>query len=87
MTSHSGEKRHFKMALTNGNDMEQVVDTLDALPDADAEVPTVVIGRTTKGFGLDFMENVPAWHAGSVDDALLQECIHKLDQRFGKKEG
>lgn len=71
----------------DGNDMGQVVDVLDALPDADAEVPTVVIGRTTKGYGLDFMENVPAWHAGSVDDELLQECLDKLDQRFMKKEG
>jgi transketolase len=43
-----------------------------ALTEAGTARPRLVVARTTKGRGVDFMENVTAWH--SVADAeLLRE--------------
>lgn len=43
--------------IADGNDMAQVVDAFDHLPDGDSEIPTVVIANTIK-------ENIsPLWSA------------------------
>ena len=44
----------------NGNCMEEVVEALDNIPDADSDVPTVIIGHPIKGYGVSFMEGTPA---------------------------
>ena len=43
----------------NGNDMEEIINCLDNLPDVYSEKPTVVISHTIKGKGVSFMENQP----------------------------
>lgn len=36
--------------------------------------PSVIIAKTIKGKGVDFMENQPQWHYGSVDSALAEKA-------------
>lgn len=45
----------------DGNNMEQLVQLLDRLPD-DPERPHLVVARTVKGKGVSFMENNASWH-------------------------
>lgn len=66
----------------NGNNMEEITNCLDNLPDVDSEKPTVVISHTIKGKGVSFMENQPRWHAGKITDEELKESIDELNNSF-----
>ncbi len=41
--------------------------------------PSCLIAHTTKGKGVDFMENQLAWHYRSPNAALLEQAIHSLE--------
>ncbi|MGO1848133.1 MULTISPECIES: transketolase [unclassified Microbacterium] len=63
----------------DGHDMSQLVSAIDDLPDADSDVPTVLICETVKGKGVDFMERNLAWHAGSLNPTDLERALTALD--------
>ena len=42
--------------------------------------PIVVIAHTTKGKGVDYMENKVEWHYRSPDEALLAEALRQLGE-------
>jgi transketolase len=48
-------------------DGHNFVDILNALKEKDPNKPLVLIAETTKGKGVDFMENNPKWHHGGID--------------------
>ena len=48
--------------LADGNDMEQIIDAIDSLPEPASEIPTLVACHTVKGHGVDFMAGNPDWH-------------------------
>lgn len=62
----------------DGHDMSALVAAIDSLPDVDDERPTVVIGNTIKGKGVDFMERNLAWHAGSLGSGDLTRALASL---------
>ena len=65
----------------NGNCMEEVVNALDNIPDADSDVPTVIIGHTIKGYGVSFMEGKAEWHHGMLTDPeLLKKALEDVRQ-------
>jgi len=68
----------------DGNSIRELVDAVDTLPDPGSDRPTVVIGQTVKGKGVDFMENVPAWHAGTIDSTTLAAACRELDAARGR---
>jgi transketolase len=63
----------------DGHDIRALTEVVDALPGTASSKPTAVIARTTKGKGVEFMENKYKWHAGTVDEETLQECYARLD--------
>lgn len=67
-----------------GNNIEALVDIFNKLPDPDSEKPTIIIAKTVKGKGVECMENNAAWHAGSISEELMNECIAKLDDKVSK---
>lgn len=69
----------------NGNEMKEVISSLDKLPLPDSETPTIIIAHTTKGKGVSFMENQIRWHAGKISDEQLEEIILKLNEDFDKR--
>lgn len=69
----------------DGNNMEQIINCLDNLPDPNCDIPTVVIAHTIKGKGVYFMENQRRWHAGKISDDQLKECIDQLNLAFNKR--
>ena len=43
-----------------------------------SENPSLIIANTIKGKGVTFMENVPKWHHGGIDDLKLQIALNEL---------
>jgi transketolase len=77
----------WNVVTVDGNDIEALVDAVDHLPATDSLKPTVIIGQTVKGKGVSFMENQPAWHAGTVDADTLATINTQLDSaRASEKE-
>lgn len=74
--------------IEDGNDMAQVVDALDSLPESGSDVPTMIISNTVKGKYIFFMERQIKWHAGSLNEADLKAALADLDAAYAKqKEG
>jgi transketolase len=62
----------------DGHSMTEIVDLLDALPEASSSTPTVVIAATVKGHGISFMENNVGWHAGLLSDDDYQQAVEEI---------
>lgn len=71
----------------DGNNMEAVINSLDNLQDPDGVQPVILICHTTKGCGVDFMENSVQWHAGRITKEQYEDSIDKLQKRFEEKWG
>lgn len=71
----------------NGNNMCEILATLDNLPAADSSVPTILVCHTTKGCGVDFMENSVRWHAGKISAEQFEKAAVELQEKFEKKWG
>ena len=71
--------------IEDGNDMNQIVEALDRLPDSDGEVPTVVLANTVKGKHISFMERQIKWHAGSLNETDLKTALTDLDKVMEKQ--
>ena len=63
----------------NGNDVEELVTTLNELP-YESNKPNVIIARTTKGKGISFMENTVKWHHKVPNDHDYQAALKELAQ-------
>lgn len=46
----------------DGNNMEQILNTLEEIRESPAKKPHVIVAKTVKGKGVSFMENVCGWH-------------------------
>ena len=62
----------------DGHDVAALRDVLKACRTA-AGAPKVVLMRTTKGKGVSFMENQPAWHGAIVTDELYEKALAELE--------
>lgn len=72
----------WNVVTVDGHDVAALVDAVDALPPADSDRPTVVIGQTVKGKGVGFMEHTTKWHSGQIDDETLEQCYAELTERY-----
>ena len=61
----------------DGHSMEDIVDTLDALP-LNPQRPTALIAHTVKGKGVSFAEDTYLWHSNSVNDEIYARAIAEL---------
>ncbi len=67
----------------DGNDMQSVLETFAKLPDPDYTAirkPMAIISHTTKGKGVDFMENTWKWHGGGIAKQQLDEALASLEK-------
>jgi transketolase len=65
----------FRVFCCDGHDLGEICGALDAALDPAAEKPAVVIASTIKGKGVDFMENRPEWHYGSIDTEMFAQAL------------
>ncbi len=47
--------------------------------------PCVIIAHTVKGKGVDYMENVAAWHYGGLDADKARKAVESIDRMYGGK--
>jgi len=67
----------------DGHDVAVVKSTLDTLPDPSGEQPVVIIARTRKGHGVEFMEKQPqAWHLGLLNPEQHADVVAEITARM-----
>ena len=65
----------------DGHNIEQIIGTLDSLPNHVRGKPTMIIADTVKGKGVSFMEGRFEWHGGAPNDEQLAQALEELGSR------
>jgi transketolase len=63
----------------DGHDFDEICGAVDAALD-EKDRPTVIIARTIKGKGIDFMENQAVWHYAGLDEAMRDQALEALQK-------
>ena len=71
----------------DGNDLEQVIDTFENLPDVDSDKPTMIVAHTVKGKGVSFLTNSAPAHHIAIDDAQLEAALAEVDAAYESSKG
>lgn len=72
------------ISLEKGNDMDEVVATLNlAKTFVGKEKPIVILMKTEMGKGIDFMEGSHEWHGIAPNDDQLQKALAQLPETLG----
>ncbi len=69
----------FDTYKIDGNSMEEIVDTLDAIRAAKNGKPKFILGKTVKGKGVSYMENQCGWHGKAPNKAEYEQAIAELN--------
>jgi transketolase len=68
----------------NGNDMDEVVATLESAVSMTGKgKPIAIIMRTIMGKGVEFMENDHNWHGVAPNDEQLKKALEQLPETLG----
>jgi transketolase len=68
----------------NGNDMEDVISTLQQAKDATGKgQPICILMKTTMGNGVDFMMGSHEWHGIAPNDEQLAKALAQLPETLG----
>jgi len=68
----------------NGNDMDEVIATLDKAKGMTGQgKPIAIMMHTVMGKGVDFMENDHHWHGIAPNDEQLQKALAQLPETLG----
>jgi len=69
---------------TNGNNMTELVNTLnEAKKLTGQEKPIVILMKTEMGAGVDFMMGTHKWHGVAPNDAQLKDALSQLEETLG----
>ena len=73
----------FETYDIDGNDIEQILRTFDAIrATAQNGKPKCIIGHTVKGKGVSFMENVCDWHGVAPKKEEYEQAMKDLEEGF-----
>ncbi len=68
----------------NGNDLDEVIATLDKAKSLTGQnQPIVILMRTIMGKGVDFMEGHHEWHGVAPNDEQLAKALEQLPETLG----
>ena len=68
----------------NGNDMQEVVDTLNqARKGAHQGKPQLILAHTEMGMGVDFMMGTHKWHGSAPNDEQAANALSQLEETLG----
>ncbi|WP_343700211.1 transketolase [Chitinophaga sp.] len=74
----------WKVMHMNGNDMDEVVATLEkAKTETGKGQPIVILMKTAMGKGVDFMEGSHEWHGIAPNDEQLAKALAQLPETLG----
>ncbi len=72
------------IVLENGNDMDEVVATLERAKSlAGNDRPVAILMKTAMGKGVDFMEGTHEWHGIAPNDEQLAKALAQLPETMG----
>lgn len=72
------------LELNNGNDIQQVLDTLKhAQSRLGKQKPVVILMNTIMGKGVDFMEDSYKWHGVAPDAKQTEAALKQLEETLG----
>ncbi len=83
--SQKWESFGWSVRNVDGHDLPSLVQTLRSAPFA-SEKPSVVIAKTVKGKGIDFIENRKEWHHRAPDPKQTEEAFRQLQDRLAALE-
>jgi len=69
----------FEVYEIDGNDMEQIVDTLDVIREAKNGKPKCIYAHTIKGKGVSYMENECKWHGAAPNQEEYEQAMAELE--------
>ena len=69
----------FIVKEINGHDFTELADAID-YAHIENSGPVVIICRTKKGRGVDFMEDQVKWHYGSIDSELAAKAHESVER-------
>jgi len=74
----------WKVTACDGNDLEQLVKTLEAaVAETGNEKPQMILMKTEMGKGVDFMEGTHKWHGAAPTDEQLADALNQLEETLG----
>jgi len=74
----------WKVLEMNGNDMDEVVKTLNHAKTLTGKgQPIMILMKTEMGMGVDFMMGSHKWHGVAPNDEQLQSALSQLEETFG----
>lgn len=73
----------WQVLTADGHDFSQLGDAIEKALQSD-DVPTVIIARTVKGRGVDFMEGQSAWHYGGLDSDRAGQALLSIARSGGE---
>ena len=79
----------WAVCSVDGHDLSSLVQTLKSAPFGSGK-PSVVIAKTVKGKGIDFIENRKEWHHRAPDPQQAEEAFRQLQAQLtalGKEAG
>ena len=68
----------------DGNDMQQVIDTIKkAQSKTGNKKPVIILMKTEMGMGVDYMMGTHEWHGVAPDDEQLEKALEQLEETLG----
>ena len=68
----------------NGNDIQEVLDTLaEAKKQSRQSKPVVILMKTIMGYGVDFMMGTHKWHGVAPDKEQAENALSQLEETLG----
>ena len=74
----------WEVTECDGNNMEELVSTLDAVKAKTGNgKPQLILMKTEMGKGVDFMEGTHKWHGIAPNDEQLVDALNQLEETLG----
>ena len=71
----------FTVKEVDGHSFSELADAIDFAHNQN-EKPVVIIAKTKKGRGVDYMENDVKWHYGSMNSVLSEQARQSIDRMY-----
>ena len=71
--------------VADGDEISSLVEVLRSIDYTNGK-PHLIVSETTKGLGVDFMENVAKWHHGVPNEEQYQRALSDIDERIKNAE-
>jgi transketolase len=71
----------WRVLTIDGHDFDAICGAIEAGAE-ERERPVMVIAKTVKGKGVDFMESKTGWHYGGLDDEMKKKALESLRRTY-----